>query len=131
MAEPNRPLRVLLIHDEAKIPPTASDVEANLAAHADEVEFIGSAKTGQEGIDKSLALSPDVVLVSGFLSDMHTKDIVRRLRADHPELLIITAPSSNNPEFIMGTLDAGADDFIGLPLLTLEDYLLRIIQKHR
>lgn len=125
MAEPNRPLRVLLISEYML---TASEVESNLSAHADEVEYIGDAKRGQEGIDKALASSPDVVLVSAYI-DMHTDEVVRRLRTARPKLHIITASLSNNPQFIKATLEAGADDYICLPLF--EDDLLRTIQHFR
>jgi DNA-binding NarL/FixJ family response regulator len=113
MTESNKPIRVLLISEYGF---TASELELNLAAHVDEVEFIGAANSGQEGIDKVLDWSPDVVLISAYIPDMHTDEVVRVLRDAHPRLHIITASHSNNPQFIIGTLDSGADDYVCLPL---------------
>ena len=90
-----------------------------LKTHSDEIDYLGWAKTGQDGISKAKALNPDIVLVDGLLADMNMNSIyvVRLIREASESIKIITMSMSNNPQWIMNTIDAGADHYICQPML--------------
>ncbi|MBZ0286836.1 MAG: response regulator transcription factor [Anaerolineae bacterium] len=115
-------IRVLSVSDLL-----TQELTSTLAAHTDEVEFIGNVESGREAIEKAQTLSPDVVLVSASVPDMDGIEVIHILRKANTKLHIISASSSNNPEWIWESLHAGANDYLSLPVSG--DQLFRLIQR--
>jgi CheY-like chemotaxis protein len=92
----------------------------------DDIQFLGWAKTGQEGLELAKTHQPDVILVDSHLDDMNASEAVRLIRADLPNSKIITMSPSNNPSWIRGTIEAGADHYACQPLIA--DYIYNAIR---
>jgi CheY-like chemotaxis protein len=88
----------------------------------DDIELLGWAKTGQEGLDMARTLQPDVILADASIDDMHTAEVVRLVRASLADTKIITMSLSNNPSWIMHTIESGADHYVSQPLMADDVY---------
>ena len=79
--------RILIIDDEKNIRDVFSLL---LEDHGYEV---GTAETGEAGLEKARLLEPDVVLLDMNLPDLTGLDVLARLKAEHPGtgIIIITA----------------------------------------
>jgi len=79
--------RILIIDDEKNIRDVFSLL---LEDHGYEV---GTAETGEAGLEKARLLDPDVVLLDMNLPDLTGLDVLARLKAEHPGtgIIIITA----------------------------------------
>jgi CheY-like chemotaxis protein len=104
----------------------ADDYADFLNTQWDDIEFLGWAKTGAEGLELAKTLQPDVILVDSSIDDMHTAEVVRLIRAALPETKIITMSLSNNPSWIRDTIEAGADHYACQPLIA--DYIYNAIR---
>jgi CheY-like chemotaxis protein/MinD-like ATPase involved in chromosome partitioning or flagellar assembly len=76
-----------------------------------------AATSGQEGLRKAVAESPDVVIVDIMMPEMDGYEVCRRLRADprtaRSRILVLTARSQRIDEQM--AMQAGADDYIAKP----------------
>lgn len=88
-----------------------------LELETQDMEAVGSAQTGQEGLEKVAALKPNVVLIDSILPD--AADIIKRMRglADPPMIISIGKVASK--EALRSLLIAGVGDFMLKPF-TLE-----------
>lgn len=90
-------------------------------------EFHGAA-TGAEGLEKALALAPDVILLDIELPDMLGYDVCRKVKA-HPTLgstpVVMVSGERLDPEQKAHGIECGADDFLSKPFNAAE-LLLRI-----
>ena len=106
----------------------ALEITAYLKTHSDEIDYLEWAKTGQDGISKTKTLNPDIVLVDSHMPDMNMNSlhVVRFIREASESIKIITMSMSNNPQWIMNSIDAGADDYISQPMLgvSTDKYIL-------
>jgi DNA-binding response OmpR family regulator len=111
--------RILIIEDDASI----------LRGIKDNLEFEGyeviTAMEGKEGLDLSLSLSIDLLLLDLMLPGINGFEICRKVKKDKPELpiIMITARGSEMDK-ILG-LDMGADDYITKPF-SLPELLARV-----
>lgn len=104
---------------------TALSIAAYLTTHNDRIEFLGWTKTGQDGIDKFKELNPNMVLVDISTPDMNGEEVIRFIRDSDVATHIITMSESNDPSWIMKTIEAGADDYLSQPLV-MDDLYNRI-----
>lgn len=90
-------------------------------------EFHG-AGSGQEGLEKSSSLLPDLIVLDVQLPDMEGWDICRRLK-DDPVLkaipVIMVSGNYLDPTHKARGLEAGADDFLAKPF-DMTELLLRM-----
>ena len=78
------------------------------------------AEDGKQGLDKAIALKPNLLLVDLRLPEMGGADVCRRLRADHisTPIIILSALGDEMDKVLL--LEIGADDYIVKPFGTRE-----------
>ncbi len=100
---------ILLIEDDEEIGQRLVD---GLGAAGYSVRW---SRTGENGLSQARHEAPGVTLLDLGLPDVDGVDVARRLRAEHPTmLLIILTARSDDMDVVIG-LDAGADDYLTKP----------------
>ncbi|MEC0212453.1 response regulator transcription factor [Paenibacillus ehimensis] len=106
MEEPT--IKVLLVDDHEM-------VRIGLAAvlsTEDDIEVVGEASGGQEGIRLALEYKPDVVLMDLVMEGMDGIETTRRLLQQHPECKVIVLTSFIDDEKIYPVIEAGAFSYL-------------------
>ena len=76
------------------------------------IDVVGTATNGEEGLEKTLALKPNVVTMDLEMPVMSGFEAVERIMREGPTPIIVV--SSMSRDSIIRTLDAGAMDFVSL-----------------
>jgi len=100
--------RVLVVDDE---PAIQRVVHTNLTGHGFRVD---TAATGQEALDASTRVRPDLVLLDLGLPDMDGLDVIRAIRArGSTPIVVLSARGAEHDK--VAALDLGADDYLTKP----------------
>lgn len=102
-------IRVLLIDDHALV---RQGLRAILAA-APDIDVVGEAGSGIEGVSAARVLRPTVVLVDLLLPDISGHEVLDRLQRQQPETRCLIVTASTDLAAARRLLDAGAAGFIG------------------
>jgi two-component system nitrate/nitrite response regulator NarL len=73
---------------------------------------VGEAASGQQGIELTLALDPDIVLIDINMKGMNGIDTLRRLKATDLHARYIMLTVSNSEDDLIEALRAGADGYL-------------------
>lgn len=76
-----------------------------------DVEVIGEAENGRQGVDMALRLKPDVILMDIGMPIMNGIEATQAVKAHHPDIKIIMLTSLSNQEEVFASLAAGADAY--------------------
>jgi DNA-binding NarL/FixJ family response regulator len=76
------------------------------------VQVLGEATNGREGVEMASQLQPDVVIMDIHLPELTGIEATRRIRHDHPEIRVLVLTAYDEPAYVHGLLDAGADGFV-------------------
>jgi len=79
---------------------------------SDEYTFAGSCISGEEAVIKLPILNPKVVLTDIGLGGMSGIEVVRELKATHPEILFMMCTIYDEDEKIFEALSAGASGYV-------------------
>lgn len=121
----NRVARVLVIDDD---PSLLRALRLGLQAGGHDVL---TAANGQQGISKTAAASPDIVVLDLGLPDIDGQTVCRRIR-QWSEVPIIILSASGNEEGKVAALDGGADDYVTKPFGMAElEARIRTALRHR
>ncbi|MBB4636656.1 response regulator transcription factor [Longimicrobium terrae] len=101
-------IRVLLADDHAVL---RSGLEALLALE-DDVEVVGQAGTGEEAVEKTRLLRPDVVVMDLAMPEMDGLEATRRIAALALETHVLVLTSQTEEEYLVPVLEAGASGFV-------------------
>jgi DNA-binding NarL/FixJ family response regulator len=102
------PIRVLLVDDHAV-------VRMGLKAFfdmLDDIEVVGEASDGSEGVAMARRLKPDVVLMDLLMPNMDGVTAIGRIKAEMPETEIVTMTSFIEEEKVTAALEAGASGYV-------------------
>src|SRR5678816_2505994 len=102
------PIRVLLVDDH-------SVVRMGLRAFFDllpDIEVVGEASDGSEGVAMARRLQPDVVLMDLLMPNMDGVTAIGRIKAERPETEIVTMTSFIEEEQVTAALEAGASGYV-------------------
>ena len=114
-----RKIRILIVEDEAAIRTGLMDV---FVYHGYEVDF---AADGNDGLDKALTGTFDLVLLDVMLPGMDGFEICNRIRArDRDQPIIMLTARSGDADIIEG-LSLGADDYVSKPF-SVAQLVLRV-----
>ncbi|GAA3936995.1 response regulator transcription factor [Microbacterium soli] len=102
-------IRVLLVDDHAML---RAGFRMILATQPD-IEVVGEASTGAEGVELAARLHPDVITMDVQMPDMDGIEATRRIVAD-PEITASVAivTTFDRDEYLFQALDAGAGGFL-------------------
>jgi DNA-binding NarL/FixJ family response regulator len=101
-------IRVLLVDDHVV-------VRMGLKAFfdlLDDIEVVGEASDGSEGVAMTRRLKPDVVLMDLLMPNMDGITAIGRIKAEIPETEIVTMTSFIEEEKVAAALEAGASGYV-------------------
>ena len=107
MSEPTI-IRVLIVDDH-------SVVRTGLKVFLDlqpDIEVVGEASDGSEGVAVARRLEPDVVLMDLMMPNMDGITAIGRIKAERPETEIVTMTSFIEEEKVTSALEAGATGYV-------------------
>lgn len=102
------PIRVLIVDDHAVV---RTGLKVFLDLQPD-VEVVGEAADGSEGVAMARRLQPDVVLMDLLMPNMDGVTAIGRIKAEHPEIEIVTMTSFIEEEKVTSALEAGASGYV-------------------
>jgi len=114
-----RKIRILIVEDEEAIRSGLSDV---LVFHGYEVDC---AAEGNDGLDKALSGSFDLILLDIMLPGMDGFEICNRVRSQDRDQPIIMLTARSSDEDIIQGLSLGADDYVAKPF-SVAQLVLRV-----
>ena len=106
--EDRSPIRVLIVDDH-------SVVRMGLRVFFDlqpDIEVVGEAADGSEGVAMARRLEPDVVLMDLLMPNMDGVTAIGRIKAERPETEIVTMTSFIEEEKVTAALEAGASGYV-------------------
>ena len=104
----DRPIRVLLVDDHAMVRRGLRSFLELL----DDVEIVGEAENGREGVEAVRNLAPDVVLMDLLMPELDGIGATEAIRAEHPEVEIVALTSFIEESRVTAALEAGASGFL-------------------
>ncbi len=104
-------IRILIVDDVAE---SRDNVEKLLRFEPD-VEVVGKAERGQQGIDMAVDLTPDVVLMDINMPDMDGIQATMAITTRVPSTAVIMMSVQNEPDVLRRAMLAGAREFLSKP----------------
>ena len=80
--------------------------------HLSDIEVVGEATDGSEGVAMARRLEPDVVLMDLLMPNMDGVTAIGRIKAERPETEIVTMTSFIEEEQVTAALEAGASGYV-------------------
>jgi two-component system nitrate/nitrite response regulator NarL len=101
-------LRVLLVDDHKLF---RSGVKALLARQAD-IEVVGEAADGLDGVQQARQLRPDIILLDLHMPGVSGREAVKTLSEELPATRVLMLTVSEDAEDLLETLHAGAAGYL-------------------
>ena len=114
-------IRVLIVDDVAE---SRDNVEKLLRFEPD-IQVVGKASSGREGIDLAVALHPDIVLMDLNMPDMDGIAATMQISAKVPTTSVIMMSVQNEPDVLRRAMLAGAREFLAKPF-SLDELILAV-----
>lgn len=105
---PSQPIRVMLVDDH---PMVLQGLTTFLKAF-DDLQLVGEAESGEEAIQLSAEILPDVILMDMSLPVMDGVAATRAIRQQFPQIQIIALTSFKEGKLIKKALEAGAISYL-------------------
>ena len=104
-----RRIRVLVVDDSTFV----RKAVARMLGEAADVEVVGSAADGEEGLEKARELQPDVVTLDIKMPKLGGLETLERLMAERPvAVLLLSSLTQEGAEVTLRGLELGAMDFV-------------------
>jgi two-component system OmpR family response regulator len=113
------PLRVLVVDDEPNI---AELLRMALRYEGWDVEV---ALTGSQAVSTARKQGPDAVVLDMMLPDFDGMEVLRRMRAEQPDVPVLFLTARDAVEDRVAGLTAGGDDYVTKPF-SLEEVVARL-----
>ncbi|MFN3490816.1 MAG: response regulator [Anaerolineales bacterium] len=104
-------IRVLIVDDIAE---TRENVRKLLQFESD-VDVVGTARTGREGIQLASELDPDVILMDINMPDIDGITATEEIRQKSPHIQVVILSVQGDPNYMRRAMLAGARDFLTKP----------------
>jgi two-component system chemotaxis response regulator CheB len=117
-----RVLRVLVVDDSAYV----RKVVSQLLSRSPFLEVVGTARDGQEALERVVELEPDVVTCDLIMPNLDGVGFVREQMSRKPIPIVIVSVASESGELVLNALDAGAVDVVQKPTALASERLLEI-----
>ncbi|MDC5696014.1 response regulator transcription factor [Intrasporangium calvum] len=113
------PVRVLVVDDE----PNLTEL-LGMALRYEGWE-VRAAATGMEAVRAAREFDPDAVVLDMMLPDFDGLEVLRRMRADNPNVPVLFLTAKDAVEDRVSGLTAGGDDYVTKPF-SLEEVVARV-----
>jgi DNA-binding NarL/FixJ family response regulator len=101
-------VRVLVVDDQRLM----RDGIASLLSIQDGIEVVGTAASGQEALERALALRPDVILMDVRMPIMDGVAATARVRHQLPNCQVLMLTTFDDEEYVINALRAGACGYL-------------------
>ena len=101
-------IKVLLVDDQEMV---RLGVSTYLSIQPD-IEVVGEASDGQEGVEKALSLRPDVILMDLVMDNMDGITATKEILAQWPQAKILIVTSYIDDEKVFPAIQAGASGYL-------------------
>lgn len=105
-------IKVLLVDD---IPETRENLRKLLAFESD-IEVVGAAGTGREGLDLAKELKPDIILMDINMPDMNGIEATEYINKEVPTAGVIMMSVQAESDYLRQAMLAGARNFLTKPI---------------
>ncbi|MFY9931475.1 MAG: response regulator transcription factor [Streptosporangiaceae bacterium] len=113
------PVRVLVVDDE----PSLAELLASVLRY--EGWTVQTAGTGADAVRTAREFRPDAVVLDVMLPDFNGLEVMRRLRAEIPQVCVLFLTARDAVEDRVAGITAGGDDYVTKPF-SLEEVLARL-----
>jgi len=117
-----RLLRVLVVDDSAYV----RKVISQLLSRSPFLDVVGTARDGQEALERVVELQPDVITCDLIMPNLDGVGFVREQMARKPVPIVVVSVASESGELVLSALDAGAVDVVQKPTALASERLLEI-----
>lgn len=104
-------IRVLVVDDSAYI----RKIIKQILSRNPFLEVVGTARSGQEALELTEQIKPDVIVLDLMMPDMDGITFLHKQMARRPLPVIIVSIAQETSEMVLEALDAGAVDFVQKP----------------
>jgi two-component system, chemotaxis family, protein-glutamate methylesterase/glutaminase len=118
----NSVIRTLIVDDSAFV----RKVVREMLVRSPFIEVVGMARDGEEALQMTADLKPDVVTCDLTMPRMGGVEFVREQMARAPLPILILSASPADGELVLEAISAGAVDFVGKPTARATDDLLSV-----
>jgi pilus assembly protein CpaE len=116
-------IRVLIVDDIAE---TRENVRKLLQFESD-VDVVGTARSGREGIQLASEMDPDVILMDINMPDIDGITATEEIRQKSPHIQVVILSVQGDPNYMRRAMLAGARDFLTKP--PMGDELISAIKR--
>jgi len=102
------PVRILLVDDHAVV---RAGLRMLLSADPD-LEIVGEAENGAQGVRMARDLAPDVVLMDISMPDMNGIEATKRIKASCPSVAVLALTMHEDDQYFFEMLAAGASGYV-------------------
>ncbi|MEO6572241.1 MAG: response regulator, partial [Polyangiaceae bacterium] len=121
MSDPR--VRVLVIDDSA----FARKVLREILSACPDIEFVGIARDGLDGLERIAALKPDVVTLDLVMPDLDGLGVLRALQSQaEPPAVVVVSLTDEDSELGISALQLGAFDLVHKPTALALDRLYEL-----
>src|SRR4028119_2061345 len=104
----NVPGRVLIADDHELV----RDGFRRLLDYEEDLDVVGEARDGGEGVDLCRRLNPDLVLMDVRMPRMDGLEATRTIKAEQPSVSVLVITTYENPDYLLEAIKAGAAGYI-------------------
>lgn len=104
----SRKIAILLVDDHKVL---RDGLRSLLESEAD-MEVVGEAGTGEQAIQLTASLCPDVIVMDLGLPDMSGLEAIRAIRKDNSTSRIVVLSMHSRREFVVPAIEAGSDGYV-------------------
>ena len=115
-------VRVLIVDDSAYV----RKMMTQMLTRSPFVDVVGTARDGQEALELTTTLKPDVITCDLNMPGMDGVSFVKQQMAIRPVPIVIISVASPSGEQVLAALEAGAVDFLQKPTALATDRLLEV-----
>jgi pilus assembly protein CpaE len=111
-SSPEAKIRVLIVDD---IPETREQIKKLLMFESD-IEVVGTAGTGREGLDMAKETKPNIVLMDINMPDMDGIQATEQIATAVPTAAVVMMSVQSEADYLRRAMLAGASDFLTKPV---------------
>ena len=101
-------IKVLLAEDHIVV----REGTRELIRHEPDMEVVGEAGDGEEAVELTSKLRPDVVIMDISMPKLNGIEATKQIKALHPDMAVLILTAYDNDQYIFALLEAGAAGYL-------------------